>query len=146
VTTSDASLETATLEMNELWGTYRSLRDANASATKFEELKKKVRSAKARAKKAGFSTIAQQLTDLGEYIKRYKPREGVVRANPDDLHAELAAIEKTIASPETEARVRRLLERIEESRALDLEGDHDHDEYVDIEERLGVLGFSTTLD
>jgi hypothetical protein len=148
------SVEDATHEVTELWAAYRAARAASGTQVEFEVLRAKVRSARARAKKRseepGFSTLAQQLTDLGEYIKRFMPRDGSPPVDPVALGAEVVLIEKDLRAAVTPkakravvARVARVLERIEAARALDPDGDPDHDAYVHIEEHLGLLGFST---
>jgi hypothetical protein len=104
--------------------------------------------AKKRLAEQGFSTLAQQLADLGEYLKRFKPREVVAPAAPEVLADEVAEIGRAlrVASLPSHVLVRRARSvhaRIEAARAQVPDEDHDHDAYVDIEEQLWDLGFPT---
>ena len=133
----------------DLWAEYRKARDENASAETFEALQKRVRGLRARAKKAGLLAITQQLGDLGEYIKRYRPRTVAARASAEELERETAALRAAFkalgAAPASNA-LRALLagalkmeKSIENAREQDPDADSDHDEYVTVEEQLWDL-------
>lgn len=146
------TLDAATQECNELLHAYRELRDRDAPLAEFEALEAKVKSARMRAKKRGaepgFGTLWHQLTDVSEYLKRFKPRAPLPPASADELLAEVASIRAALAAPRSPAQHRALTARaksvharIEDARARTPETDADHDAYVDVEEQLWDLGF-----
>lgn len=97
-----------------LWAEYRAARDAKA-AYDYEGLARRVRSLRAKARREGFTVVAQQLGDLGQYVAQAKelrlPPEDRVQAFwpaliPAVLVAALAAAEEALAVG-SRARLRR---------------------------------------
>jgi hypothetical protein len=151
-----ATIEEATQESAALWAAYREARQRSAPAAEFDALRAKVTGALSRTRKRssepGFSTVAQQLVDLREYIKRFQPREAAAPVSAQDLLREVNEIRRSLdglgeGAPEDAlrtlaARAAKIHERIDEARrqAPDDDVDYDHDSYVDAEEHLWDLG------
>lgn len=145
-----ATLEETTAVAQQLWAAYHDLRSGHASAAEIQALRSKVRSAvtcaRKRSDEPGFSALAQQIGDIAMYLARIVPSDAAPPAKPEDLLREVDEIRRALsagASVAARAKLARtaaaIHRRIEEARAQALNGDPDHDAYVDVEEPLWDL-------
>ncbi len=147
------SVEEASAEAARLWATYRELREREASEIEIAALRGEVKSAAQRARRraaeAGFSTLRQQLVDLGEYLRQITPRGAAAPPSAEELTREVEVLSRDVGrlgdgmSPQERAglstRAAVIHRRIEDARARSPDDDADHDAYVDVEEPLWDL-------